>query len=151
MKSLALLIEDDPQQSETIKEVVESRYRNLEVKWIETESDFYNYLESLTEDEKLPSVVICDVMLPWAFPAPGSPHQPMEVTKGTFRKAGLRCWKKFRQQEAASSIPWIHFTVLDKKTIDFNNNSDSKTGYAEKAGSIQPLIAEMERFKNAKW
>lgn len=151
MKTHFLLIEDDPQQSETIKSAIKRRYRDVEVELIETESDFCNRLAKISVLGEHPHMVICDVMLPWAFPSPDAPSPPSDVVTGTFRKAGLRCWERFRRREDLRSIPWIYFTVLDEKTIDLQSHSDEKTGYAQKAGSIEPLYAEIEEFQDGDW
>lgn len=151
MKTHFILIEDDPQQSETIKSAIERRYRDVEVRLSETESDFYDRLDKIPVRGDHPHMVICDVMLPWAFPSPDAPPQPAEVAEGTFRKAGLRCWERFRQREDLRSIPWIYFTVLDEKTIDLESHFDDKTGYVQKAGSIEPLYAEIEEFQDGDW
>jgi len=151
MKTLILLIEDDCQQSETIKRAIERRYQSVSVELIESESDFCQRLHSLPDSKRKPRVVICDVMLPWASPAPDAPTQPREVAEGTFRKAGLRCWARFREHQDLRSVPWIYFTVLDEKTIDLKSYSDDKTGYVQKAGSIEPLFAEIDEFQDNAW
>lgn len=151
MKTQFILVEDDPQQSETIKSAIERRYRDVEVELLETESDFCNRLATIPVRGERPRMVICDVMLPWAFPSADAPLPPSDVSAGTFRKAGLRCWERFRQREDLRSIPWIYFTVLDETTIDLKSHSDERTGYAQKAGSIEPLYAEIEEFQDGAW
>lgn len=140
------MIEDDPQQSASIKAAIESHYRNVEVELLETESEFCNHVAKMPVGETRPHIVICDVMLPWAFPDPNAPEAPPEVVAGTFRNAGLRCWRRFRQREDLRSVPWIYFTVLDEKTIEFENHHDDRTGYVQKSGSIEPLLEEMEEW-----
>jgi len=44
MKTHFILVEDDPQQSETIKSAIEHRFRDVEVELLETESAFYEEL-----------------------------------------------------------------------------------------------------------
>jgi len=143
MKDFILLIEDDPQQSETIKAALERRYGDVQVELVETEADFYTRLSSIPVGGERPRIVVCDVMLPWAFPAPDSPSQPPEVIRGTFREAGLRCWRRFREREDLRGVPWIYFTVLDAKTINLESHSDANTGYAQKAGGIEPLFEKI--------
>lgn len=122
MKTHFILIEDDPQQLESIKLAIERHYPGVEVQTLETESDFYDHLAQIPKFDERLRMVICDVMLPWAFPSVDAPLPPADVIKETFRKAGLRCWKKFRQREDLRSVPWIYFTVLDEK-----NNRISKS------------------------
>ena len=88
-------------------------------------------------------------MLPWIFPELVTPDIPDEVKVGTFRKAGLRCWKWFRQYPCFQRVPWIYFTILDDVTIEFSKHADLLTGYVQKAGSIKPLFEEMEELLTA--
>jgi len=151
MKTHFILVEDDPQQSETIKSAIKRRFRDVEVELLENESEFCNHLARIPVGREHPRAVICDVMLPYAFPSPDAPPAPPEVLKGTFRQAGLRCWERFRQREDLQSVPWIYFTVLDEKTIDLKSYSDERTGYAQKSGSIKPLLEEIEEFLDDDW
>jgi CheY-like chemotaxis protein len=146
MKDIILLVEDDPQQSASIKAAVERHWRNADVELLETESDFYSRATAIAVAGAKPRMVICDVMIPWAFPDPDAPKAPPEVQEGTFRKGGLRCWKRFRQIEEFRQVPWIYFTVLDEKTIGFEEHSDERTGYVQKAGSIEPLLEEIDEY-----
>jgi CheY-like chemotaxis protein len=151
MKAHILLIEDDPQQSESIKRIIENNFKGVSVTLLETECDFYIAIQHITSQENLPSLVICDVMLPWTFPSPDAPSPSHDIVKGTFRKAGLRCWKRFREREAFKNIPWIYFTVLDEQTIDLKSHRDEKTVYTQKAGSIDPLIEQIKSFQGNHW
>jgi hypothetical protein len=144
-----VLVEDDPQQSASIKAAIERRYRSAEVKLLETESEFYGFLAALPVGGAGLGMVVCDVMLPWSYPEPHAPVIPPEAREGTFRKAGLRCWGKFRERTDLRGIPWIYFTVLDEKAVEFEKYSDEQTGFAQKGSSIEPLFDEMEDFFHA--
>jgi CheY-like chemotaxis protein len=141
-----VLVEDDPQQSASIKAAIGHRYRDAEVKLLETESEFYGFLAALPVGGGGLRMVICDVMLPWAYPEPDAPAAPQKVREGTFRTAGLRCWQKFREQTGLRGIPWIYHTVLDEKAVELENYSDEQTGFIQKSSSIDPLLEEMEDF-----
>jgi hypothetical protein len=146
MKGHIILIEDDPQQSASIKAAIKRRYRNAEVELLETEAEFYKRLEATRPGGIRPRIVISDVMLPWAHPDPGAPAPGREVIEGTFRKAGLRCWAKSRESKELKTTPWVFFTVLDENTIEFATHSDERTGYARKGPSIEPLLEEIEEY-----
>jgi hypothetical protein len=143
MRDRVILVEDDPEQSASIKAAVRARYRNAEVEILETEGELYRRVASLPPGGGDLRMVICDVMLPWAYPDRGSPKPPQEVVEGTFRKAGVRCWRKLRQRQDLRDIPWIYFTILDERAFEFARYSDDRTGYAQKANSIEPLLDEM--------
>jgi DNA-binding NarL/FixJ family response regulator len=144
MKGHIILIEDDPQQSASIKAAIERRYQNAEVELLETEAEFYKRVEAAPSGGVRPRMIVCDVMLPWAHPDPGAPAPGPEVIEGKFRKAGLRCWVKSRESKELKSTPWVFFTVLDQSTIEFATHSDERTGYARKGPSIEPLLKEIE-------
>lgn len=151
MKTHFILVEDDPQQSETIQSALKRRYRDAEVELVETESEFYERMDAIPTLGERPHMVICDVMLPWAFASNDATPPPPDVAAGTFRRAGMRCWERFRKRPDLCSVPWIYFTVLDEKTIDLKSHSDARTGYVQKAGSIEPLYAEIEEFQDGDW
>lgn len=146
-----LLLEDDPEQARSIKGAIERRFSNVQVVAEETESEFYQRLHSLATGHDLPLAVIADVMVPWAYPDPDAPVPPDDVRVGTFRKAGLRCWARFRSHASLKEVPWVYFTVLDDETIEFDAHSDARTRYVQKSGSIQPLLEELEEFKDPHW
>ncbi len=150
MKDRIILIEDDPHQSASIKAAVESHYRNVEVEVLETESEFCERVAGMTLNGPKPSMIICDIMLPWAFPEAGAPKAPPDVGEGTFCKAGVRCWERLRKREDLRSVPWIFFTVLDERTIEFEKHRDDKTAYVQKSGSMEPLLQKIQEWTRAR-
>jgi DNA-binding NarL/FixJ family response regulator len=138
-----VVVEDDPPQTQTIKEDIEQSFPQLKVDVLETESDFYSALSDMDEQHK-PCLVICDTMLPWYHPNPDNPDPPAEVKEeGAWRKAGIRCWKEFRKIRHLHGVPWIYYTVLDEKAIDFRTNSDRATSYVQKTNSSEPLLRQL--------
>jgi hypothetical protein len=149
-----MLIEDDPQQSQSIIAAVERHCEGagVKVELVETEADFYSRVSGMRREGTRPCMVVSDMMLPWAHPKPDAPKPPPEVVEGTFHKAGSRCWSEFRKWEDLRAIPWIYFTVLDGKTIEFERYSDDQTHYARKGSSIEPLLEKVEeRLLDAVW
>ena len=145
MDNYIILIEDDPPQLEQNKKVLEKAFPELKVETLETESDFYGAVEGMTEKKK-PRAVLCDVMLPWSFPAPDAPQAPKTVMSEGFRKAGVRCWKLFRSKSCLREVPWIYFTILDELTIEYAQNRDAHTRYIKKTKDIEPLLREVATF-----
>lgn len=141
--NLIILIEDDPIQSETIRYALQKRFRGIEIVVVETESDFRTGLSGIL-GAKRPKAVVSDVMLPWCHPSPESLPAPKEVIKGTFRSAGTRCHDWFRKQ--FEDVLWVYFTVLDEETIGFKKHSNQFTRYAQKSGSLDSLVKQIEEF-----
>jgi len=144
-----LLIDDDPIQTETISAAIQGVHPGATVTTLETESDFYDYLEkNKAQPAWIPSLVVCDVMLPWAFPSPdaASKKAPDDVVKGTYRKAGVRCWSKLRQEKQLKEVPWIYFTVLEAETIGFDQNRDSHTRHVRKEGNLEVFKRTIGEF-----
>lgn len=146
MQTDIILIEDDPEQSEGIRRSIMEHRPDTKVIVLETESDLYARINAIPVDSPHPSLVVSDVMFPWASPDPDAPVAPAEVIKGTFRNAGTRGWARFRSRKDLRSVPWIYFTVLDVKTIDFKGHSDARTVYVHKGGSIRPLLEQIDNF-----
>ncbi|MEN9614432.1 MAG: hypothetical protein RLZZ347_739 [Candidatus Parcubacteria bacterium] len=143
MKPFILLVEDDPQQAESIKRAIERHFPQYTVVVVDTEYAFRTRVDELARAASIPRMVVCEVMLPWEYPNPTTPDVPPEVREGTFRKAGTRCWKYFRQKTEFQRVPWIYFTVLDDVTIEFVQHSDLLTSYVQKSGSILPFLKDM--------
>lgn len=143
MTETIYLIEDDPMQSESIVAALQKRFGKMKIELFETESEFRKSIPSFQNPEFRSALVISDVMLPWAHPSPNSPPLPEDVEKGTFRKAGVRCYQEFRKVESLRDTPWIFFTVLDDKSINFSEFKDKKAHYIQKSASIAPLLKEI--------
>ncbi len=139
-----IVIEDDLQQAETISRALRRRYPEAQTELIETENDFYHRFDRLTPEERKLTLIISDVMLPWAYPAQDTAHALGRGASVTFRVAGVRCWQRSRSQ--GNMVPWVYFTVLDEASVDFDSHRDAATRYVQKSSSIKPLfdaIAEL--------
>ena len=153
MKLEIKLIEDQPGQMKTIKEAIEARYRDARVQTFETERSFRDYLNiSAAEHAAPPEVVISDVMVRWDFPEPDAEAPPPDVKGGTFREAGLRCFKQARKMGLAE-VPWVYFTVLDADTVRNADTYDDLTHHVQKSGSLVPLFTELDNLfeLNEEW
>ena len=128
-----LLLENNPHHSNTIESSVLAMYQGLEIELITNEEGFMDRISAMTLDGVCPwAFVISGVLLPWS--------EKIGSRQGAdFRGAGIRCWKNFRLC-LSHNIPWIYYTILDDRTMCFDENSDELTFYIQKAGSIQPLL-----------
>jgi CheY-like chemotaxis protein len=110
-----LLVEDDHPQAKSIAEALRRSFHDVEVRHICTESQFMEQFASIRQEP--PDVVLLDVMLRWADPAPSTPEPPDEIRKGGFYRAGLRCLGKLCNTKETHEIPVIVYTVLAREDV----------------------------------
>lgn len=140
--NLIWIIEDDQQYRDTITTAVHHFFKDAEVQEFATERDAEQAINFCREGKKsVPSLVISDVMLPYAFPEEGTEVIPEDWTDDSFRSAGVRLWKRFRgsNAEGFDQAEWVYHTVLQPKTMDFENNHDSRTKYLGKDRELKEL------------
>jgi CheY-like chemotaxis protein len=141
------LVEDDRIYRDVLMQGLQSCKKGLKVDTFPTESLAYKAVENLEKDgEKAlaPDLVICDVMLPYAFPN-DDVIVPTEIAKqgeDAFRRAGVRLWKRFRKSSSSDlkKVPWIYHTVLKGTTQDLLDNKDTSTFYVGKDESFDELL-----------
>lgn len=147
----ALLLEDDPAQFNTVKDFLEKSIRSAidRVVLAKTESEFVRILDEVkSEPDRQPKFVVSDVMMPWtSIDELAKNPQPADVREGTFQRAGIRCWKKFREIEATRRTPWVFFTVLDENHVMADDDEwDRYTGYVKKSDPLTALDDAITEF-----
>lgn len=95
-----ILVEDDPLQREILVCELESEFPQLKIIAITTESAFVSRLDELVALR--PELLVIDVMLLWAYPAPDTPSPP--VNYEGFARAGLRCLRLWRNTTSKANI-----------------------------------------------
>jgi len=110
-----LLVEDDHLQAEGITAEFERAFPGAKVQTIATESDFVANLNQIADNP--PDVIIIDVMLRWADPAPDLKPPPPEVQEGGFFRAGIRCKDMLQRNKNTDDIPVVVYTVLDRSDL----------------------------------
>jgi len=138
------MIEDDPAQANTIFEFLEEK--QMSVVRIQTEMEFHEKIVLLKSAEiQRPDLVVSDIMLPWGFAGDFKPEEvPEEVRVGTYRRSGLRCWKRFREDPGNENVPWVYFTILDADAIEFRCNSDACTWHVLKEEGLIKLSSTLD-------
>ena len=107
-----LVVEDDPDQADTIEKALRRRFSSHDVLVVETESEFRQGLLEITEHP--PDVAIIDIILRWSEPDPPIPERPREVDEEGIQRAGLRCEQLLRHEPATAKVPVIFYTVTKK-------------------------------------
>ena len=92
-----------------IQEGLEKAFGSV-VKTIKNESAFGNAISSILKTED--SVVVMDILLRWADPAPDAPPVPPQVKKDGPYTAGVRCLDRL-SEAGGRLVPIVTYTVLD--------------------------------------
>ncbi|MSQ48187.1 MAG: response regulator [Deltaproteobacteria bacterium] len=108
-----LLVEDDTLQAERIRELLEKRFRHVDV--IRDEREFCSRLDELVANP--PDVAVIDVMLPWGRYDPQHALPPREVQEGGYQRAGIRCVKRLLQREETRNITIIIYSMLEREDL----------------------------------
>ena len=111
-----LVVEDDRLQAESIEIALKRNFQSVGVEIISTESEFCSRLETLREDP--PDVVLIDVMLRWADPAPDMPPPPTEIAQEGFFRGGMRCLRRLLETPETREIPVVVHSVLQRDDIE---------------------------------
>lgn len=138
MEHIIWYLEDDPAQQGSTRMTLERKFRGIKVRQFSTEYEFREAVEQL--DGLIPSLVISDVMVPWADPCEAIPDPPPDVQNGTSKRAGVRCHSYFRAKPLLIEVPWIYFTVLDANAIGFQWQETTPTEYVHKGNTLTPLV-----------
>ena len=95
-----ILVEDDPLQTELLKEELTKEFQQLRIEVVTTESEFVSKLEYLVTLQ--PKLLLIDVMLLWAYPGTNVPKPPADYQG--FARAGLRCLRLWRDTGSKAKI-----------------------------------------------
>lgn len=112
MAPYIVIVEDDHLQSESLHEYLSSAIIGADIEIIHTELEFRQRLPALRE--RVPDVMIIDVMLKWTFPALHALPAPKEVEKEGYYRAGLRCARLLTDDSRLSRVPLVLYTILER-------------------------------------
>ena len=149
-----LIVEDDYQQAELIENALrqEPDFAPLTTERVSTESGFRAAFEGFAA--RPPDVVIMDVMLRWADPAPGLDPPPPEIKKEGFHRAGLRNERLLAADPRTRAVPVVLYTVLGGITAGgggAHGASDSRrVHYLPKDSTLKPLVDTIRELVRGK-
>lgn len=106
MNGNILLLEDDPDQSETVTKMLLKAFPNYYLRICETESEFYIALNDIPVGSLFFAVL--DAMVPWCEPAERMPVPPTDVQRDGIRYAGKRSLEMLRKKHGADIPVWIY-------------------------------------------
>lgn len=143
-----LIVEDDKAQYSDLKNAITqirtSSNSKQRIERIATESEFIAEFESIARDK--PDVIILDVMLRWADPAPDMKLPPSEIAEQGFFRAGVRCERRLAADPRTSDIPIIVYSILDKKDLVGEITRRPEVSYVEKDFGVEELKSKLERL-----
>ena len=139
--SYIIVLEDDPHQSETLKENLIKAFPNLGIKLLATESEFREAIDGLKAADI--ACVILDAMVPWSFPSENMPIPPQEVQEGGVYLAGKRC-ADYVVARFSKTVPICVRTVLNQ--VDAGITEKDHAQFQEKAPSNGELIKTLQKL-----
>lgn len=110
-----LIVEDDYQQADLIRDSLQSVFPGGKIDLIQTEYKFRTYLDVI--ENQPPDIVVLDVMLRWTDPSEKMELRPEDAKSGGIFEAGLRCKELLAAREATRRIPVILYTALERSDL----------------------------------
>ena len=115
MAPYIVIVEDDHLQEGPLEEYLASAVPGADIEALCTEREFRTRLPALRE--RIPDVVVMDVMLRWTFPAPDAVAPPGDVAAGGYYRAGLRCARLLADDPRLAGVPVILYTILERNDL----------------------------------
>ncbi|MGH3937495.1 MAG: hypothetical protein ACRDTG_02500 [Pseudonocardiaceae bacterium] len=116
MAPYIVIVEDDHLQEGPLEEYLAKAITGADIETICTELAFRQRLSALRE--RVPDVVVMDVMLRWAFPTPHALPPPEDVATGGYYRAGLRCARLLADDPRLSGVPIVLYTILERSDLE---------------------------------
>jgi CheY-like chemotaxis protein len=116
MGTFIVVVEDDHLQEGPLQEQLEDAFPGARIATVVTEQEFRDMLAVFRADP--PDIVIMDVMLRWAYPAPGAAAPPPDVVAGGYYRAGLRCAELLLADPALCGVPVVYYTILERSDLE---------------------------------
>jgi CheY-like chemotaxis protein len=138
-----LIVEDDWAQYEFISQALLNLKPVPRVVRFGNEKEFNDRFEELAADR--PDVILMDIMLRWANPAPQMEQPPEEVKRDGFYRAGLRCERMLAGDERTKEIPVIIHSVLSLEPEDLPKRAGVK--FLPKNFDIKELARELRNVR----
>lgn len=121
MAPYIVIVEDDHLQEGPLQEHLGGTVSDADIETICTERDFRTRLPALRE--RVPDIVIMDVMMRWTFPAPDAVPPPADVATGGYYRAGLRCARLLADDPVLSGVPVVLYTILERSDLERDGES----------------------------
>ncbi len=135
-----VVVEDDHLQAGPLSEHLAAAFDPATVETVATEEDFRAALR-LRFRESVPSLIVMDVMLRWAFPRPGMSAPPPDVVSGGYYRAGLRCARLMYADDLLRSVPVVLYTILEvSDLLRGGQDLPPNTTYIGKTSELDVLV-----------
>lgn len=116
MAPYIVIVEDDHLQEGPLQEYLSDAISDAEIETISTELEFRTRLPALRE--RVPDLVVMDVMLRWTFPAPDAVAPPEDIAVDGYYRAGLRCARLLADDPRLSGVPVVLYTILERSDLE---------------------------------
>ena len=122
-----ILLEDDPDQAESIEMELKEAFPERVLVSCSTESELYEAIQAIDVGDL--DFAVLDAMVPWCFPSEDMAVPPLDVQSDGIRYAGKRCLGHIRAKYGVEVPVWI-YSVLS--TEGHGVNQQGKTFVLEK-------------------
>jgi CheY-like chemotaxis protein len=142
-----VVVEDDKLQYEWLDPLLrQSKTLNVtRLERIKTEKEFYDKFEEIASDP--PDVILLDIMLRWADPAPDFTPPPPEIDRDAgFFRAGLRCEQKLAADDRTKNIPIIIYSVLESEDLGRDRPDRPNVKFLEKDFQVRAIEAAIREM-----
>ncbi|HEU0087733.1 MAG TPA: hypothetical protein VFQ77_08795 [Pseudonocardiaceae bacterium] len=116
MAPYIVIVEDDHLQEGPLKEYLSDAIADADIETLCTEQEFRQRLPALRE--RVPDLVVLDVMLRWTFPTPDALPPPQDVVAGGYYRAGLRCARLLADDPKLGAVPVVLYTILERSDLE---------------------------------
>lgn len=149
MSPYIVIVEDDHLQEGPLEEYLTGAIKDAYIETICTELEFRERLPALRE--RVPDLVIMDVMLRWTFPAPDAVAPPEEVATSGYYRAGLRCARLLGDDPRLSGVPVVLYTILERSDLERDGDALPKNStYVGKTAELEVLSRKVRNLLNAR-
>lgn len=145
MAPYIIIVEDDHLQEGPLTE----SFTGADIETICTEQEFRKRLPALRE--RVPDLVIMDVMLRWTLPAPDAVAPPEDVATGGYYRAGLRCARLLADDPRLSGVPVVLYTILERSDLERDGQAlPANSTYVGKNTELEVLSRKVRNLLNAR-
>lgn len=138
MAPYIVIVEDDHLQEGPLEEYLTGAVKDADIETIYTELEFRKRLPALRE--RVPDLVVMDVMLRWTFPSPHALPPPQDVAAGGYYRAGLRCARLLADDPQLSGVPVVLYTILERSDLERDGEAlPGNSTYVGKNAALEVL------------
>lgn len=140
-----LIVEDQKNQFEFLRNTLLKDNDSLEIDRIVTEHSFESEFENIASHP--PDIIIMDVMFRWEDTERNKSTMSDEVKKQGKYRAGVRCIRVLSEDKRTKNIPIIIYSILDKSDLQKEIEQFSQVKYLFKDFTEERILKMIHSIK----